>query len=66
MIIDGDFNFGIIDFKDIEVLVKKECEKGIILFMLGVGDDNFNEVMMVRIVDVGNGNYSYIDFFFEV
>ncbi|HCK8612309.1 TPA: VWA domain-containing protein [Salmonella enterica] len=58
---DGDFNLGITDPKDIEALVKKEREKGITLSTLGVGDDNFNEAMMVRIADVGNGNYSYID-----
>lgn len=57
---DGDFNLGITDPKDIEALVK-EREKGITLSTLGVGDDNFNEAMMVRIADVGNGNYSYID-----
>ncbi|ECG8607391.1 VWA domain-containing protein [Salmonella enterica subsp. salamae] len=58
---DGDFNLGITDPKDIEALVKKEREKGITLSTLGVGDDNFNEAMMVRVADVGNGNYSYID-----
>lgn len=58
---DGDFNLGITDPKDIEALVKKEREKGITLSTLGVGDDNFNEAMMVKIADVGNGNYSYID-----
>ncbi len=52
------FNLGITDPKDIEALVKKEREKGITLSTLGVGDDNFNEAMMVRIADVGNGNYS--------
>lgn len=61
MTTDGDFNLGITDPKDIEALVKKEREKGITLSTLGVGDDNFNEAMMVRIADVGNGNYSYID-----
>ncbi|POP47885.1 hypothetical protein CHU32_01745 [Superficieibacter electus] len=58
---DGDFNLGITDPKDIEALVKKERESGITLSTLGVGDDNYNEAMMVRIADVGNGNYSYID-----
>lgn len=58
---DGDFNLGITDPKDIEALVKKERESGITLSTFGVGDDNYNEAMMVRIADVGNGNYSYID-----
>lgn len=58
---DGDFNVGIDDTKSIESMVKKQRESGVTLSTLGVGDDNYNEAMMVRIADVGNGNYSYID-----
>lgn len=58
---DGDFNLGIDDPKSIESMVKKQRESGVTLSTLGVGDDNYNEAMMVRIADVGNGNYSYID-----
>ncbi|EMU6537998.1 vWA domain-containing protein [Escherichia albertii] len=58
---DGDFNVGIDDPKSIESMVKKQRESGVTLSTLGVGRDNYNEAMMVRIVDVGNGNYSYID-----
>lgn len=58
---DGDFNVGMDDPKDIEALVKKERDSGITLSTLGVGDDNFNEAMMTKIADVGNGNYSYLD-----
>lgn len=58
---DGDFNVGIDDPKSIESMVKKQRESGVTLSTLGVGDDNYNEAMMVRIADVGNGNYSYID-----
>lgn len=58
---DGDFNVGIDDSKSIESMVKKQRESGVTLSTLGVGDSNYNEAMMVRIADVGNGNYSYID-----
>ncbi|MEO2231990.1 VWA domain-containing protein [Escherichia coli] len=58
---DGDFNVGIDDPKSIESMVKKQRESGVTLSTLGVGDSNYNEAMMVRIADVGNGNYSYID-----
>lgn len=58
---DGDFNVGIDDPKAIESLVKKERDTGITLSTLGVGDDNVNDAMMVKIADVGNGNYSYLD-----
>ncbi|HDV8492057.1 TPA: von Willebrand factor type A domain-containing protein, partial [Escherichia coli] len=57
---DGDFNVGIDDPKSIESMVKKQRESGVTLSTLGVGDSNYNEAMMVRIADVGNGNYSYI------
>ncbi|HFO5505451.1 TPA: von Willebrand factor type A domain-containing protein [Escherichia coli] len=58
---DGDFNVGIDYPKSIESMVKKQRESGVTLSTLGVGDSNYNEAMMVRIADVGNGNYSYID-----
>ncbi|EJU1096516.1 TPA: von Willebrand factor type A domain-containing protein [Escherichia coli] len=58
---DGDFNVGIDDPKSIESMVKKQRESGVSLSTFGVGDSNYNEAMMVRIADVGNGNYSYID-----
>ncbi|HAY5642787.1 TPA: VWA domain-containing protein [Escherichia coli] len=58
---DGDFNVGIDDPKSIESMVKKQRESGVTLSTLGVGDSNYNEAMMVRIADVGNSNYSYID-----
>ena len=58
---DGDFNVGIDDPKSIESMVKKQRESDVTLSTLGVGDSNYNEAMMVRIADVGNGNYSYID-----
>ncbi|HIB2492645.1 TPA: vWA domain-containing protein [Escherichia coli] len=58
---DGDFNVGIDDPKSIESMVKKQRESGVTLSTLGMGDSNYNEAMMVRIADVGNGNYSYID-----
>ncbi len=58
---DGDFNVGIDDPKSIESMVKKQRESGVTLSTFGVGNSNYNEAMMVRIADVGNGNYSYID-----
>lgn len=57
---DGDFNIGD-DPASVEDLVKKQRESGITLSTLGVGDNNYNEAMMVKIADTGNGNYSYLD-----
>jgi len=58
---DGDFNVGISDKKALEEMVKKNRDSGITLTALGFGDGNYNEAMMERIADVGNGNYCYID-----
>lgn len=61
MATDGDFNVGISSNEGIEAIVKKHREAGITLTALGFGQGNYNEAMMERIADVGNGNYSYID-----
>jgi Ca-activated chloride channel family protein len=58
---DGDFNVGISDKKALEALVKRNRDDGITLTALGFGTGNYNEAMMERIADVGNGNYAYID-----
>lgn len=58
---DGDFNVGISDTKQLETLIKQKRDTGITLSTLGVGSSNFNEAMMVKVADVGNGNYSYLD-----
>ncbi len=58
---DGDFNVGINDTKALEQLIKKNRDDGITLTTLGFGEGNYNDAMMERIADVGNGNYAYID-----
>ena len=58
---DGDFNVGISDNGALEALVKRNRDDGITLTTLGFGSGNYNEAMMERIADVGNGNYAYID-----
>ena len=58
---DGDFNVGVTDNKALEELVKRNRDAGITLTTLGFGTGNYNEALMERIADVGNGNYAYID-----
>ena len=58
---DGDFNVGITDNRALEDLVKAEREGGVTLTTFGFGTDNYNEALMERIADLGNGNYAYID-----
>ena len=61
MATDGDFNVGISSNEGIEAIVKKNRECGITLTTLGFGQGNYNEAMMEKIADIGNGNYAYID-----
>ncbi len=65
MATDGDFNVGISSNEGIEAIVKKNREGGITLTTLGFGQGNYNEAMMEKIADIGNGNYAYIDTAFE-
>ncbi len=62
---DGDFNVGQSSDAAMVNLVKKNRDDGITLTTLGFGTGNYNESMMEKIADVGNGNYSYIDSAFE-
>ena len=58
---DGDFNVGITDSKQLEDMIARNRDDGITLTTLGFGQGNYNEAMMERVADVGNGNYAYID-----
>jgi Ca-activated chloride channel family protein len=58
---DGDFNVGVASNDAVEAMVKRNRDDGITLTTLGFGTGNYNEAMMERIADVGNGNYAYID-----
>ena len=61
MATDGDFNVGISSNDGIESIVKRNREDGITLTTLGFGQGNYNEAMMEKVADIGNGNYAYID-----
>lgn len=58
---DGDFNVGVSDNKALEAMVKRYRDSGVTLTTLGFGEGNYNEALMERIADLGNGNYAYID-----
>jgi Ca-activated chloride channel homolog len=61
MATDGDFNVGISSQEGIEAIVKRNREAGITLTTLGFGQGNYNEALMEKVADIGNGNYAYID-----
>jgi Ca-activated chloride channel family protein len=58
---DGDFNVGITNAEELKGFVERERNKGIYLSVLGVGMGNYNDQMMQKLAQNGNGNAAYID-----
>ncbi|MBO4794187.1 MAG: von Willebrand factor type A domain-containing protein, partial [Deltaproteobacteria bacterium] len=58
---DGDFNVGIRDRNALTAMVAEKRKSGVSLSALGFGTGNYNEAMMEKIADAGNGNFFYID-----
>ena len=58
---DGDFNVGIADPGQLEGYVARKRESGVYLSVLGFGMGNYNDELMQRLAQNGNGNAAYID-----
>ena len=58
---DGVANVGQTGADDILEVIKKKAEKGVTLSCLGFGMGNYNDVLLERLGDKGNGYYAYID-----
>ncbi len=58
---DGDFNVGINDPERLEDFVAEKRDTGVFLTVLGFGRGNYNDVLMQKIAQAGNGNAAYID-----
>jgi Ca-activated chloride channel homolog len=58
---DGDFNVGMSSEGDLTRLIEKQRETGVYLSVLGFGTGNYNDSMMEKLAQHGNGNYAYID-----
>jgi Ca-activated chloride channel family protein len=58
---DGDFNVGTINHAALEELVEDKRELGIALTVLGFGSGNYQDGLMQRLAQIGNGNAAYID-----
>lgn len=58
---DGDFNVGVTDRRKLLDMIKRNRKSGVALTTLGFGTGNYNEAIMERAADAGNGNYAYID-----
>lgn len=58
---DGDFNVGINDPQQLQDFVSRKRETGIYLSVLGFGGGNYNDALMQRLAQNGNGVAAYID-----
>lgn len=58
---DGDLNVGVHNPDELKKLVEAERKAGTSLTALGVGDSNYNEVLMKKLADAGDGSYHYLD-----
>ena len=58
---DGDFNVGITDPQALEDYIARKRSSGVSLSVLGFGMGNYNDDLMQRLAQSGNGNAAYID-----
>ena len=58
---DGDFNVGVTDLDELESFVARKRASGVFLTVLGFGTGNYNDALMQRLAQHGNGNAAYID-----
>jgi Ca-activated chloride channel homolog len=58
---DGDFNVGTVNFDALIDMAERERKSGVALTTLGFGTGNYNDQLLERLADAGNGNYAYVD-----
>jgi Ca-activated chloride channel family protein len=58
---DGDFNVGITNRDELQDFVERKRESGVFLSVLGFGIGNYNDALMQKLAQNGNGNAAYID-----
>jgi len=58
---DGVANVGLTDGDDILDTIGRSARRGIALTAIGVGMGNYNDVLIEKLADKGDGNYYYVD-----
>jgi Ca-activated chloride channel family protein len=58
---DGDFNIGISDPQQLQDYIERERKSGVFLSVLGFGEGNYNDALMQKLAQNGNGVAAYID-----
>ena len=62
---DGDFNVGATSQSSLIDLVEEKAKDDIFLTVVGLGMGNYQDSMLEKLSNRGNGNYAYIDSIFE-
>ncbi|MEM8742182.1 MAG: VWA domain-containing protein, partial [Pseudomonadota bacterium] len=62
---DGDFNLGLSSDEALTALIEEKRETGVFLSVLGFGEGNYNDALMQRLAQNGNGIAAYIDSLME-
>lgn len=62
---DGDFNVGISDPNQLQSYVERKRDSGVYLSVLGFGQGNYQDALMQKLAQNGNGIASYIDSLWE-
>jgi len=58
---DGDFNVGIRNPEELKGFVERKRQTGVYLTVLGFGRGNYNDALMQKLAQNGNGTAAYID-----
>ena len=58
---DGDFNVGITDIEELADYIERKRAGGVMLSVLGFGKGDYNDALMQRLAQNGNGHAVYID-----
>jgi Ca-activated chloride channel homolog len=58
---DGDFNVGVVNFEALVDMAERQHASGVAITTLGFGTGNYNDQLLERLADAGNGNYAYVD-----
>ena len=58
---DGDLNVGITDPDELQTFIEHERDSGIELSVLGFGQGNYNDLLLQRLAQHGNGQAFFID-----
>ncbi len=58
---DGDFNVGITSDQELQDFVERQRDEGIFLSVLGFGQGNYQDALMQKLAQNGNGVAAYID-----